>query len=576
MAEILIPVVALAGAAVLSSMDKKKQLQKHYNNYNNFINDNKGNSNKPVAYNSNNNNTNNQLSSTKISENKEGFTALFQPISNKTQPILSETQPISKTVNFNHINMVPFATPKNMGSNPDTSAQTEAILDNKMGANTYGIKRDSQAPLFKPEENVSWNNGAPINTDFFQSRINVPNAMNNVILWDQMQVGPGPGGYNSGLNERDQHLPRKVDELRADNKPRETFLLDNHQGPAQSRVKNPGILGRIEKKLPDTTFSTGPDRWLTTTGAEIRPTNRSIIQESQENRGTNQTNFFGGGNNNTRTTYANRNFRDSNRQQLDSLPITNVSAGDRFQADKNSLGVKSFRSLPNNRSTTQHDLPVGGVSGVVSSIMAPINDILRPSRKENAVGNARISGNINGTNRGSHVISKNNRPRTTIRDTTANKIGLNHLNFQNQSADGYITAGLTPVENQRDTTTVSYMGGGNSQNSAMRNIDGKLFGVNNNNKTAESRINIGNTNHFLGSINAQTSRNDNDIINNRSWNPTDMPYEIPSVKTMGAVQPLMFNQSEHRDTRLDEKLLSAFKSNPYTQSLNSIVDNIKR
>ena len=49
MAEILIPVVALAGAAVLSSMDKKKQLQKHYNNYNNFINDNKGNSDKPVA-----------------------------------------------------------------------------------------------------------------------------------------------------------------------------------------------------------------------------------------------------------------------------------------------------------------------------------------------------------------------------------------------------------------------------------------------------------------------------------------------------------------------------------------------
>ena len=41
MAEIIIPVVALAGAAVLSSMDKKKQQNNNINSYNNFINQNK-------------------------------------------------------------------------------------------------------------------------------------------------------------------------------------------------------------------------------------------------------------------------------------------------------------------------------------------------------------------------------------------------------------------------------------------------------------------------------------------------------------------------------------------------------
>ena len=40
MAEILIPIVALAGAAVLSSMDKKKQLNIQRENFTNYYNTN--------------------------------------------------------------------------------------------------------------------------------------------------------------------------------------------------------------------------------------------------------------------------------------------------------------------------------------------------------------------------------------------------------------------------------------------------------------------------------------------------------------------------------------------------------
>ena len=493
MAEIIIPVVALAGAAVLSSMDKRKQQNNNINSYNNFINQNKSHDiNNENKLQSANTVYRSDLEGTTV----EGFSGInssnsdncneypkprhikefdnVNPVDNMQQLTgKSDKGFVSLTGNninlnvFKHSNMRHFYKNRNQGPNPYKA--NDAILDNMGGSGTQHFKKEEIAPLFRPEENMSWNNGTPNNTDFFQSRMNAPMSMNNVTLWDQKMVGPGlnqgfstdgTGGFNSGLNGRDLHLPRTVNELRVDNNPRQTFEYTGPQGPAQSDVKNPGFLGRVEKKLPDPTFTVGPDRWFTTTGAEIRPTNRSEIQISEENRGLKATDYFGGGNNQgVEATYAEPNFRETNRQQLNSLPISNVNAGDRFEPAKNNFGIDGFKAMANNRCTTQHSLPVGGVSGVVNSIMAPINDLLRPSRKENVVGNIRIMGSINNKEgQGGYVMDKNNRARTTIRDMTGNRIGLNHLNVQNQSTDGYISTNMVPIENQRDTTSVSYSG----------------------------------------------------------------------------------------------------------------------
>ena len=306
------------------------------------------------------------------------------------------------------------------------------------------------------------------------------------------------------------------------------------------------MLGRVEKQLPDTTFSSGPERWFTTTGNEIRPTNRSVVLLTEENREETSRDYFGIGNNTgAEASYTERNFRDTHRQQLDAPPISNVNAGDRYSANKNNLAVDGYKSLPNNRSTTQHSLPLGGVSGVVSSIMAPINDMLRPSRKENAVGNIRIMGSINNTEgQRSYVTNKNDRPRTTIRDMTGDRISLNHVNVQNQRSDGYQTVGMVPIENQRDTTSISYTGGGISQAPAMRNNNTKQLRVDNVNKSYESRANVGNNTRFLGSINAVTSRNENDRNNNRMWVPSNMPANIPTVETLGQSNSVPFTYAK--------------------------------
>jgi hypothetical protein len=111
---------------------------------------------------------------------------------------------------------------------------------------------------------------------------------NNVKPFDSVFVGPGldkgytvngTGGYNSGMEARDKWLPYTVDEMRVATNPKLEYKLINHEGPANSYIKNAATtqtMGRVEKQRPDTFFINTQDRWLTTTGAEKGETLRSI------------------------------------------------------------------------------------------------------------------------------------------------------------------------------------------------------------------------------------------------------------------------------------------------------------
>jgi hypothetical protein len=318
MAELLIPVVALAGAAVLSSMDKKRDLVTSRENFTGYIGQlqsvsaSQTDPSVPISSLDNTNIPPSQNQSIRGQASQVYTDKYFNPETNNSLPSIDHSrvqigltgEPIN-TSNFRHNNMQPFFGGKIKGAGPNEDAH-EGILDNMQGTGSQHFKKDEIAPLFKPEENMSWQNGAPNNTDFYMSRMNAPTAMNNVTLWDQQRVGPGlnqgyttdgTGGFNAGLTGRDLHRPKNVDELRVDNNPRQTFEYKNPQGPATSGVKNQGFLGRIEKRLPEKYFASGPERWLTTTGNEIKPTNRSVILMPEEHRETTSTDYFGSSNN---------------------------------------------------------------------------------------------------------------------------------------------------------------------------------------------------------------------------------------------------------------------------------------
>ena len=480
--------------------------------------------------------------------------------------------------NFKHNNMVPYFGAKIRGATADSNL-TEAILDHKQGTGSQHFTKEETAPLFKPEENMNWQHGAPNNSDFFQSRVNESNAMNNVTLWEQQRVAPGlglgyttdgDGGFNSALVSRDIHMPKSVDDLRISENPKVSYQYNNPQGPGQSMVQNMGIHGKVEKHLPEKFFQSGPERWFTTTGLEKGQTNRSENILKEEHRPKTCTEYYGSSRAGTgEATYVEHNYEDSKCQELGPLAIKNPKMTRHNQANKNDHGIDSFHNLPNNRSTTQNQLEFGGVSGVVSAIMAPINDMLRPSRKENVVGNLREKGNVQTSNRGNYVSDQKSKPKTTIREMTGDRMGMNYLNVEKQAGDGYRSNKHTPVQNHRDTTSTSYVGGGKSQISATRNNTGKHFGTDNVNKSYESRINHGNTQRHNPNINVTTDKQDCDRENNRMWMPSNMPAGVPSQEFRGSQQSVPFTYPEQSSNRLDPSLLNAFKNNPYTQSLNS-------
>ena len=81
---------------------------------------------------------------------------------------------------------------------------------------------------------------------------------------------------------------------------------------------------------------------------------------------------------------------------------------------------------------------------------------------------------------------------------------------------------------------------------------------------------------FNQSMNVEYTKIDCERNNNRMWVPSNMPRTIPSTEMIGNVQPQCFTHSEKPNDRIDDSLLTAFKNNPYTQSLNSVVPMYQR
>ena len=75
---------------------------------------------------------------------------------------------------------------------------------------------------------------------------------------------------------------------------------------------------------------------------------------------------------------------------------------------------------------------------------------------------------------------------------------------------------------------------------------------------------------FNNENNISINRDENMFKNNRQQLPTSAPNVVPSAQFIGEMNIPAGYHTEFNSNRIDPKLLSAFKNNPYTQSLNSI------
>tara|TARA_R110002072_G_scaffold76776_5_gene179817 strand:+ start:1141 stop:2874 length:1734 start_codon:yes stop_codon:yes gene_type:complete len=576
MAEIVLPMLGLGAMYILSNEDKKnklasKNINNQYSNINQTQFSSNNNSQKLVNHNQHTDRTFNENNYLNIPNQKTSFGV---GNNNGTTSIKSINGNEINQNEFTHNNMVPFFGSKIRGATTDNQL-SQTILDNKQGSGSQQFKKVERAPLFSPEDNISNSYGMANNTDFYQSRVNVGNNMSNVTLWEQQKVAPGLNldynsnnnmGFNSGMNAREVWQPKNVDSLRVANNPKLSYELTGHEGPAGNQIKSMGSIGKVEKHLPDKFYNNDPSRWLTTNGLEKAQTQRAEPIMFDQNRQNTTIEYFGNGTDSKNTTYSQKNFEESKKNNLQGLPISNASATGRSNNNMQS----TFTNVVNNRTTTRNQLDFGAVSGLAQAILTPIMDILKPTRKENVIGNLRQSGNVQNSVTNGYLFNKNDTLPVTNRQMFSESI--NHLNVQAQNGDGYITANHEILGNQRDTTCSDYTGGSSgATNMGFKSNEAVYNQRNNVNKTYKLRPNQGGTQMFNQQMNVLQSRNDNDRNNNRMWVPTNAPKNynntILSADNSRGLQT--YDQKLNND-RMNPDLLSAFKNNPYTQSLQSV------
>lgn len=589
--ELAIPIVALGGLYVLSNQDEEQIRRETFVNSTIVNKDHSGETSANQQFNaaptSVNNNTNvvTDRYFKKPDINKLNNNGIQQQVASSsdsnTFESLSGNQVDLKK--FEHNNMQPFFGSHVKGYNMD-SKNMENVLDNMVGLGSQHTKKGEQAPLFKPQKNLNFANGAPNQSEFIQSRVVPGSNMANIKPWEEVQVGPGlnqgysssgTGGFNSGMEARNEWTDRNVDQLRTVTNPKVTYSLDNHQGPANFYNALPTSQenqGKVEKHNPDTYFLNTPDRWLTTTGIEKKQTSRAIEMNKPVNRSTTTSEYYGnsanlGGNN----TYTPQNFEKTKRQELITNPVLNCKSN-RSPATESDFGRPGYVSLPNNRSSNEQDTTFGVIGGMAKAAFAPLMDVLRPNKKENVIGNGRIFENAGSSVPAAPIYNPQDRPAPTIKDTTLGKVGMNHLNVQNQNDGGYKVSKPQIEENNRMTTNYEGYGnaGGTSGNNGIAVYNAAYNQRNNVNKTHKNRPNQGNMSVFNGAMNVCTSKNDCDIVNQRKPMRQTSTYNniIPSTQNFGEVRQPQTYQDQCND-RIDPGLLNAFKKNPYTQSLNS-------
>jgi len=480
---------------------------------------------------------------------------------------------------FEHNNMVPFFGSHLRTTRTDANS-TESIMDNYTGSGSQITRKTERAPLFSPQDNYQWAHGAPNNTDFYLSRQVPSMKMSNVKPFADQKVGPGiglgyttegAGGYNSSLDAREMYLPKTVDQLRVDNKPKagENQLL-GREGPAVSMITNRGIHGRVEKNHVDTTFELGNDRMLPSKAYDSAPTARSIHIEHDQARTDTDRDYTGNAGFATSSQYVEGEYMPSKHIDLGSKPLLPAYSSGGNGAHEGDYGLKSKMAYPNNRTVNKQDDYFGVVGGAFTAAVAPLLDILRPSRKENTVGNLRPYQNPGSTVPESYIFNPADRPGPTIKETTETSSGHLYVNSR-QNGGAYQVTEHQPIVNSRQHTSDYYYAGNSSASSNARQpraYDAEYNTPSTNgvkSSTLSGYTPAGGMSLLNSDVN-MTMKNKDDLLKNKRELNGNMPYQIPSINSLGQSSQSVPLYSGMQMDRSTPDVMTQLKGNPYAIS----------
>ena len=370
----------------------------------------------------------------------------FEPDKNSFKSPL--TGKFMRVEEFTHNNMQPFFG-GSVRQNTTTGAN-EQILENHTGASTVYQEKMEMKGMFDMERDVGNVFGTPnFNSEDVRNRY-VPSQMRqNELPTTQVRVGPGlnqgygwkPSGGLNQPNTRDFVMPKDTDQLRTLDNPKSSYKGRLVMG---IREKQRGVVAPPKKNRVETYYRNNPDRYFKTTGAFTKERIRSEIYKKPTHR-TNTRPYAGNAAPNTHTKpyqtpamkkSTKNNYKTSGWRNMDGKNQWNPNdvAEDSKVGD---YGKKAIEVKPQERDVTQLRRHDTNLKSLVQSIVMPVLDMLRETRKENFVGNNRPEGNMSAAMpKKMTVYDPNDILRTTIKETT---IDNEHLGFHGPTTGAKLT-----------------------------------------------------------------------------------------------------------------------------------------
>jgi hypothetical protein len=325
---------------------------------------------------------------------------------------------------FTHNNMVPYFG-GNIKQNMNEHS-TKSILETHTGRSETFRNKEEVPCLYDKVKDFSYVNGIDNKDDFYRERYLESRVRNNVVPIPQVRVGPGIGqGYTAnpsgGFHQLDvQELIKpyykSVDELRVATKPKETYdgrIVEGQKG------KERGALPNMAKNKVDTWYEQTPDMLLKTTGAYTKPTEipEFNVKVTHRNETTRET--IGVAQHVVpKRKLDEYNVKPSARQQFGEFGLRNTALNTYGKGSKDDYGKSTIMVYANERDLTTTRVYQGNVQSLIKAIVAPLQDVMRISKKEHGIDNPRHFGNMNVQVPDKPTMyDPNDVARTTIKET---------------------------------------------------------------------------------------------------------------------------------------------------------------
>jgi hypothetical protein len=338
--------------------------------------------------------------------------------------------------NFTHNNMVPFfggSIKQNVNENASATR-----LELFTGNSSLDIPKEELSPMFSSQQTNIY--GQPTRSDDLSQRYNASNKQQGVPLTQPTRVGPGlgqgfttegSGGFHEDIESRQYYIPKTTNELRASNKPKETY--DGRFNPGFCGTRR-GLQSKVEQNRVIRFHSFDQPRFNTTVVTQ-KKTLRPEISARDTRRQNTSTAYSGTAGPSVvkkPENYSSYSPEVVHRQHLESSgPRNAVSTGAK------ETSVKYCTDIRNAQKEVSNDY-IGLASSAVKRIIAPVQDILKTTVRETTEDHGRPEGHVGGIATQLTMHDPDDIARTTIKETTVHDDRIGNVGSIGQRGSTYI------------------------------------------------------------------------------------------------------------------------------------------